>query len=121
MSRWYFFSFYVCCVMIVNNLVVGLIIDSFMGELEESAQEIEEEKTLVFDRKFGEERLLFKLDMLPGERKGSGTYVAKLNDKSPNGQKYKILNELLPQKETVDVEKQTNTEGKQGKMYDLGS
>jgi hypothetical protein len=107
--------------MIINNLVVGLIIESFMGELEESKKELEEEKTLDKDRLVGEERLLFNAGMLPGKGKASGEYVARLTDYQSSGQRQKMLTELLPQKDTNDVEDPAASEDSESKKYDLGS
>ena len=121
MSRWYFFTFYVCCVMIINNLVVGLIIESFMGEMEETKKELEEEKKLSKDRLVGEDRLLFDASLLPGKGKARGEYVATLTDYQSNGRRHKFLTELLPQKGINGVEHPVTPDDIESKKYDLAS
>ena len=94
MCRWYFFSFYVCCVMIINNLVVGLIIDSFMDEMDE----IESEKNgaVVKDKLIGGQHVLLDASTLSGSKEGNRKYVARFTSHtSSEGRMQKTLANLL--------------------------
>jgi len=73
-SRFFFLTFYIMGVMIVNNLVIALVIDYFHDELESGD---EEEICDVFGS--GRE-LVFDSDDLPTSKK-FGKYVARLNPK----------------------------------------
>ncbi len=69
-SRYFFFSFYIVGVMIVNNLVVAEIIDFFLDELDENEEEIDE----VFT---SGRKLVFQSSDLPTSRQ-FGKYVARV-------------------------------------------
>jgi len=73
-SRFFFFTFYIMGVMIVNNLVIALVIDYYLDELENGD---EEEICDVFGS--GRE-LVFDSDDLPTSKK-FGKYVARLRPK----------------------------------------
>jgi len=87
--RFYFLSFYIVGVMIVNNLVVALIIDYFLDEYgtdeEEEKAALEAEANLVFDS-----------DDMPTPKK-FGKYVARLNPefRRTHRSKKKVLQKLF--------------------------
>lgn len=87
--RFYFLSFYVVGVMIVNNLVVALIIDYFLDEL---GTEEEEEKNALE----AEANLVFDSDDMPTPKQ-FGKYVARLNPeyRRTHGSKKKVLQKLF--------------------------
>jgi Ion transport protein. len=73
LSRYFFLTFYIMGVMIVNNLVIALVIDYFLDEFESDNEEVDE----VFES--GRE-LVFDSDELPTPKE-FGKYVARLNPK----------------------------------------
>eukprot|EP00557_Chaetoceros_sp_GSL56_P008415 CAMPEP_0176506338 /NCGR_PEP_ID=MMETSP0200_2-20121128/16977_1 /TAXON_ID=947934 /ORGANISM="Chaetoceros sp., Strain GSL56" /LENGTH=835 /DNA_ID=CAMNT_0017905957 /DNA_START=250 /DNA_END=2757 /DNA_ORIENTATION=+ len=73
LSRFYFLTFYIMGVMIVNNLVIALVIGYFLDEFESDNDEVDD----VFES--GRE-LVFDSDQMPTPKE-FGKYVARLNPK----------------------------------------
>lgn len=73
--RFFFLSFYIFGVWIVNNLVIALVIGYFLEEIE--SKDEEEEIDDVF---FSGRQLVFDSDELPTSKK-FGKVVARLNPK----------------------------------------
>jgi hypothetical protein len=73
LSRYFFLTFYIMGVMIVNNLVIALVIGYFLDEFESDNEEVDD----VFES--GRE-LVFDSDELPTSKE-FGKYVARLNPK----------------------------------------
>lgn len=91
LCRYFFFFFYIVSVMIVNNLVIALVIDSFMDELDEIQNsdellERKETKPMIVDSK------------AHPDKQESKRYVVNLISSNRSGrQKRKLLTKLFPQ------------------------
>ena len=97
MCRWFFFSFYVCCVMIINNLVVGLIIDSFMDEMDEI--ENEKDTAALKDALIGGQHVLLDANFSSESKEGGRKYVARFsNNVRSEGIMQMTLSNLLSRK-----------------------
>merc|ERR1719491_2345869 len=96
-SRWFFFSFYVVGVILVNNLVISLSIDTFINELEDKNQNARISNKMSFIGK----RLVFNANTLTRRNDDlSGSYEAYLSTENHSSrEKKKILADLFNDRE----------------------
>jgi len=97
-ARWFFFTFYIFGVILVNNLVIALSIDTFNNELE--SHELENDKQNVSKcgkYSFLGKRLVFNAEKLSiGNDNLSGRYAAHLAVRNQSvRQEKKILTDLF--------------------------
>ena len=87
--------------MIINNLVVGLIIDSYINEMNEI--EIGENSSVEKDKLIGGQHALIDR----GNTANNAKYVARLtNDKRSDWEMQKTLTNLLSREEKKEEEKE---------------
>ena len=96
--RYFLFAFYVCGVLIVNNLVVGIVIDFFCNELDaarEAKNEVKEANGGMKKLQHGGKSLFFDSEKLP-EGNYNTKYVAKMPSGLTAAQQKIIMSQLIP-------------------------
>ncbi len=96
-SRYYFLAFFICGVIIVNNLVVAIVIDYFVSELDAVDEEVEARETRAGLKKLegNGKQILFDGEKLP-EGKEKRKYVAHIRPGLTGQQQKKLLGRLIP-------------------------
>ncbi len=96
-SRYFFLSFFICGVIIVNNLVVAIVIDFFFSEMEaaEKEEEMREARSGLKKLKGGGKELYFDGEKLP-DGKVRSQFVATVRRGIVGTKQKLLLSKLVP-------------------------